>query len=141
MKDADQTRPAVGPKAMGRGSEYKILSLGKFMKIGLAVCKCEINFNNYKTTFMFAEMFDAGHFFPFVRGFSLSFSTSSSFSFSARLFTNIGPRCFSRILMVSCRFQWRIMSITWESVLTVTSIHLITERRKKDEKVSHHSIV
>lgn len=37
----------VGPKATGRGSEYKIFSFGKFMKIGLAVCKCEINFNNY----------------------------------------------------------------------------------------------
>lgn len=34
------------------------------MKIGLAVCKCEINFNNYTTTFMFAEMFDTGLLFP-----------------------------------------------------------------------------
>lgn len=28
----------------------------KFMKIGLAVCKCDINFNDNITTFMFAEM-------------------------------------------------------------------------------------
>lgn len=76
---------------MGRGSEYKILSFGKFMKIGLAVCKCEINFNNYKTTFMFAEMFDAGRFFPFARGFVFS---SFFLLFLARLFTNIGSHCF-----------------------------------------------
>lgn len=45
-------------------ANMKIPVPGKFMKIGLAVCKCEINFNNYTTTFMFAEMFDTGLLFP-----------------------------------------------------------------------------
>lgn len=43
----------------------KKFSFGEFMKIGLAMCKCEINLNNYTTTFMFAEMLDTGHNLPF----------------------------------------------------------------------------
>lgn len=81
----------------------KKFSFGKFMKIGLAMCKCEINLNNYTTTFMFAEMLDTGHILPF--------SCVVSFRRTKLVYKYRTTSSFFAFFIFISRHQWRIREL------------------------------